>query len=210
MWTCGGITTLLFNSVIMFLPGMLFGYVVALKHEGGDSGLFAFVNRVYDNPSRIIILPVTLYVFVTGMEYLMLTAMAPAFAVICVVMLYLPLRMMIMFKEPYRWYHFFSMTAAFAVFAHSAVVMISSSPALPVWDKIGGYLGDRVRVIKEAGDSAIVYADVDRGMGSYSGVNFFIVTKTGHGKWVVTDEMKTGEYLERLEAGTVKVPAAGK
>ena len=47
-------------------------------------------------------------------------------------------------------------------------------------------------------------------MGSYSGVNFFIVTKTGHGKWVVTDEMKTGEYLERLDAGTVKVPAAGK
>lgn len=209
MWTCAGITTLLFNSVIMSLPGLLLGYIVALKHEGGDSGLFAFVNRVYDNPSRIIILPVTVYIFASGTEYLMLTAMAPAFAMICVVMMYLPVRMMIMFKEPYRWYHFISMTAAFTVFAYSAFVMINSSPVLPVWEKIDGYLGDRVRVIEESGGSAVVYANVARG-GSYSGVNFFIVTRTGQGKWIITDVMKTGEYLERLEAGTVKVPALNK
>lgn len=210
MWTCGGITTLLFNSVIMFLPGMLFGYVVALKHEGGDSGLFAFVNRVYDNASRIIILPVALYIFVSGMEYLMLTAMAPAFAVICVVMLYLPIRMMIMFKEPYRWYHFISMTAAFAVFAHGTITMISNSPAAPVWDKIGGYLGDRVRLIEESDGSAVVYANVARSMGRYAGTTFFIVEKNSSGRWEATEQMDTQKYLERIEAGSDKVPAAGK
>lgn len=208
MWTCAGITTLLFNSVIMSLPGLLLGYIVALKHEGGDSGLFAFVNGIYDNPSRIFILPAVLYIFVSGMEYLMLTAMAPSFALICVVMLYLPVRLMIMFKEPYRWYHFLSMTAAFAVFAHSAFVMINSSPALPVWDKIGGYLGDRVRVIEDSGDSAVVYASVARSMGSYAGTTFFILAKNSSGRWEVTDQMDTGEYLEKLKAGTLRAPAA--
>ncbi len=196
MFTCAGIPALLFNSVIMCLPGLLFGYVVVMLHEGGAKGLMQFVNSIYDNPSRVIILPVAAYLYVSGMEYLLQTRISPMYSWLLIIMIYLPVRLMLMFKEPYRPYYFLSMTAAFVVFTYSSMTSLMNSPAEPVWYKLEPYLGDSVRIIEQESDRAVVCSNIPNN-GKYHGITFFIVTKDASGKWVVSEQITGMDYLSK-------------
>lgn len=201
IWTCAGIPALMFNSLVMALPGMLVGYIVAMKHEGGDKGLTVFANRIYDHPSRIIILPVATYFFISGTEYVFHTRISTDYSMILVVMVYLPVRLMLMFKEPYKPYHFIIMLAAFAIFSYGVFVSVNASPAAPVWHKMGGYLGDTVRVLKSRGSEAVVYARVGSGGDRIpQGTYLFVTVKTPGGVWKI-DDAKTTAYIKEKETG---------
>ncbi len=188
MWLCAGILALAFNSVIMALPGLFIGYIVALKHQAGDTGLMKYANGIYDHTSRALILPLIAYLFISGSEYVLKTRISITYSLICIVMIYIPIRLMLAFKEPYKFYHFIIMIIAFGSYTNETFTELLNSPAAPVWRSFSGYLGDSVTVSKETDREAVLYVRE----GGSSG-KFVVVSRDEKGKWAIDPE-KTKLY----------------
>jgi hypothetical protein len=152
-----------------------------MKHQAGDKGLMKIVNAAYDHGSRAVLLPAVVFLFITGSEYLLATRFAPGYAVLAMFLVYLPIRFMFAFKEPFRFFHFIVMAAAFFVYAQRMIGMLEDSPGSPVWRSFAGYLGDSVLVAREEGERAVLFV-----RNRDTGGRFVTVRRGADRKWEIS------------------------
>ena len=186
------IIALTFNSLILGLPALFVGYILLMKQDT----FLGFANKLYDHSSRIIILPILTYLFVSGAEYILATRIDFEYVIVCILMTYMPIRLLLAFKEPYKFYHFLIIMATMAFYTVETYRHLENSPTTPVWATMSGYLGDKVLVIKETDNKALILQN------DYT---VFIVSKKNNSKWII-DTALTNHFEKDYDGNFSKWP----
>jgi len=187
-----GIIALTFNSIVIGIPALLVGYVLLMKQDI----FLGFANKLYDHSSRIIVLPLLTYLFISGAEHILSTRIDFQYAGICILMTYMPIRLLLAFKEPYKFYHFLIIMATMAFYTVQTYRQLENSPTTPVWATMSGYLGDKVQVIKETDNKALILQN---------GNTVFIVSKKSNSKWEI-DTSLTNHFEKDYDGNFSKWP----
>lgn len=170
-----GLVAMAFNSLAIGIPALIIAYIILMKQDS----FLGFANKLYDHKSRVFILPVLVSLFISGAEYFMKTRIDFQYVGLTIAMLYIPIRLLLAFKEPYRFYHFLIIIATMVYFSVQTYSNLKNAPSTPGWENVDGYLGDRVQVIRESGNKALLYRKIK------SDKSVLIVSKNPDRTWKI-------------------------
>jgi len=190
-----GLVALAFDSLAIGIPALIITYVILMKQDS----FLGFANKLYDHKSRVLVLPILVSLFISGAEYFMKTRIDFQYVGITIVMLYIPVRLLLAFKEPYRFYHFLIIMATMVYFSIQTHSNLKNAPTTPGWDNVDGYLGDRVQVIKESGKKALLFKQIK------SDKSIIIVHENPDRSWSI-DTSATRNFNEKLMGDISKWP----
>jgi hypothetical protein len=111
----------------------------------------------------------------------------------------MPIRLLLAFKEPYKFYHFLIIIATMVYFSIQTYSNIKNSPTTPGWADFDGYLGDRVQVVKQTNSKALLLIN------KKSDKDIMIVSKKPDNSWE-TDTASTRLFKEKYHEDYNKWP----
>ena len=187
--TISGLLFLLFdNSFAAAIIGMILAFTLVMSKNSADGNISQTLKKLYDHPTRIFIMPIVFNIFILGAESIFMYQISPMFAVIFMFFTYLPVRLLILVKAPFKWYHFFIMATAAYLYTSSMFNKIYNSPTTPVWIGIRNELGDHVKIIENDTIDGIfieAYLAQSRAYDVSEGTYYFIVDMDSTNHWVI-------------------------
>jgi len=86
-------------------------------------------------------------------------------------MLYMPISLLLAFKDPDKFYHFSAIMVTMVYFSYQTFTNLNNSPTAPIWENWDGYLGDKVQIIKQINNKALIISKINYDK------KIFVVTK---------------------------------
>jgi len=148
----------LLGDLLGALVGLMIAFPIFLiKGDGGKANPF---TAFYEHPIRILLLPVLFTLFMHISADILTLRAEPPLAMILFFMMFLPVRVLVDFERPKRFYHILALLGALAFYTYEMYHTINNSPTSPVWQLVSGQESqeDYMKVIEQKDSTALVEA----------------------------------------------------
>lgn len=202
MFASMGVGYLLTGNILGSLLGlMVFFPFLMMKGVGSKNNPFA---KLYEHPSRILLIPILFSLFANATEEILTLKLQPEMAGLVLLLAFLPVRFLITYDRPQKFYHIIEMCVALWFYMHAISTTILYSPTTAAWRIIDRQENgedfltvlDRTEneVVVEA-HVASVYARRDINGSEIRGGSYYVVTSKTEKGWGIDIE-KTKSYYE--------------